>query len=311
MYLSYETLQEIDIPFYFDTRFPANSTYKSFLNTRATRSIFPEIETSNPSTILGPEDIINIMARLFMIAAVLAAPVVSTAVLPRIVGGAKAAEKQFPSIFSLSIDGTHQCGATLLDSKNVLTAAHCVASSKGVFRVRGGTTTWKKGGIEVKVKAVVPHPQWDSQTIRNDIALLHLETPILESGSIKYVKLVSAGHDPAPSSRGTVAGWGLMSSQAKNNSEDLNFVTVPVVSRTRCQQIYTGRSTITEDMFCAGENNKDACRQDSGGPIHDTRTNEQIGIVSFGEGCGDKGYPGVYTRIGSYMDWIMSNLTPT
>ncbi|KAI1926156.1 hypothetical protein LOZ58_000941 [Ophidiomyces ophidiicola] len=252
------------------------------------------------------------MARLFMIAAVLAAPAVSTAVLPRIVGGAKAAEKQFPSIFSLSIGGTHQCGATLLDSKNVLTAAHCVVgNSNAVFRVRGGTTTWKKGGIEVKVKTVVPYPGWDPQTIAHDIALLHLDTAILESDSIKYVKLVSAGHDPAPGSRGTVAGWGLTSSQAKENSEDLNFVTVPIVNRTQCQQIYGGKYTITGEMFCAGENMKDSCRQDSGGPIHDTITNEQMGIVSFGEGCGETGHPGVYTRVGYYKDWIMSNLTPT
>ena len=54
---------------------------------------------------------------------------------------------------------------------------------------------------------------------------------------------------------------------------------------------------ITPRMFCAGSEGKDSCQGDSGGPIIHKETLKQVGIVSFGTGCGLQGYPGVYAKV--------------
>ena len=49
---------------------------------------------------------------------------------------------------------------------------------------------------------------------------------------------------------------------------------------------------------------------DSGGPLQLLFNNHwiQIGIVSFGNKCADPGYPGVYTRVTEFLEWIYLNL---
>jgi secreted trypsin-like serine protease len=58
-------------------------------------------------------------------------------------------------------------------------------------------------------------------------------------------------------------------------------------------------------MICAGEENKDSCQGDSGGPMMHGQTH--VGIVSWGYGCAERGYPGVYTQTSYFVDWINKN----
>jgi len=70
------------------------------------------------------------------------------------------------------------------------------------------------------------------------------------------------------------------------------------------------------NMFCAGEpqGGKDSCQGDSGGPVtyYDSTTNSfiEVGLVSWGNGCAEAGYPGVYSRISSYINWISTLVPP-
>lgn len=60
-------------------------------------------------------------------------------------------------------------------------------------------------------------------------------------------------------------------------------------------------------MLCAGianEGGKDACQGDSGGPLINTLTGEQVGVVSWGNGCAEAAYPGIYSNVASGLDWI-------
>jgi len=85
---------------------------------------------------------------------------------------------------------------------------------------------------------------------------------------------------------------------------------VPVVARTTCRSQYSTIGLgVTDQMFCAGitAGGKDSCQGDSGGPII-TASKQLVGIVSWGEGCAQPNFPGVYSRIGALTSFISANL---
>ncbi|KAI1908197.1 hypothetical protein LOZ61_005666 [Ophidiomyces ophidiicola] len=92
---------------------------------------------------------------------------------------------------------------------------------------------------------------------------------------------------------------------------NLRRVTVPIVKRSVCNENYQKRNaSVVEQMICAGEEGKDACAGDSGSSLYDEITKELIGIVSWGYECALAGFPGVYTRVGYFVDWIKKNNKP-
>ncbi|CAM1504991.1 Fc.00g106280.m01.CDS01 [Cosmosporella sp. VM-42] len=260
------------------------------------------------------------MAPILSFALALAMPAVSMAAalaMPaelstrgsQIVGGTTAAAGEFPYIVSLSHSGSHFCGGVLLNANTVLTAGHCsVDYSASSVKVRAGSLTWASGGTQVGVSKIVVHPSYNADTVDNDIALWHLSTPIATSSTIGYATLPAQGSDPAASATVTVAGWGLLTENGSTLPSTLRKVSVPVVSRATCRAEY-GTSAITNNMFCAGlaAGGKDSCSGDSGGPIIDASTGVLVGTVSWGYGCAEAGYAGVYSRIGNYVTYINTN----
>lgn len=94
-------------------------------------------------------------------------------------------------------------------------------------------------------------------------------------------------------------------------SEELRKVDVPIVSREECAVQYEDHvSDVTDNMICAGykKGGKDACVGDSGGPQVDS-TGVLVGLVSWGNMCALPGYPGVYTRVGNYIEWIAETIS--
>lgn len=112
---------------------------------------------------------------------------------------------------------------------------------------------------------------------------------------------------------GTATGWGTLKEDGKPSCI-LQEVEVPVLSNEVCstQTNYTA-SMITDNMLCAGYlgvGEKDSCQGDSGGPLiaeREDKRYELIGVVSWGNGCARPYYPGVYTRVTRYLDWIREN----
>ncbi|WP_406510041.1 trypsin-like serine protease [Streptomyces sp. NBC_00212] len=116
-------------------------------------------------------------------------------------------------------------------------------------------------------------------------------------------------------SPGTVlstAGWGA-TSQGGSLPAALRRVDVPVADRGTCRTAYGASEEVTEHMLCAGlpQGGKDFSARDEGGPAV---THNLLGLPvlralpSWHRGCAQAGYPGVYTRIGSYVPWITTHL---
>lgn len=153
------------------------------------------------------------------------------------------------------------------------------------------------------------HPNYNSRTVDNDIALLRLQTPAPFSTYILPVCLPGrAMAERVLHLNGTVTvvtGWGR--DDTGNYSSALNVIKVPVVSHSICsQQMYP--HILSDNVLCAGILGKsiDACDGDSGGPMVTLYHNTWflIGLVSWGEGCGFQDKLGIYTKVSNYNEWI-------
>uniref|UniRef100_A0A8H7N5B8 Peptidase S1 domain-containing protein n=1 Tax=Bionectria ochroleuca TaxID=29856 RepID=A0A8H7N5B8_BIOOC len=227
-----------------------------------------------------------------------------------IVGGTEASTGEFPYIVSLSEGGSHFCGGVLINANTVATAGHCsYGTSASSVRVRAGSNSRSSGGTQVSVSSILIHSGFDYDTLDNDISLWRLSTAISEGTNIKYATLPTQGSDPADGTILTVAGWGTTSSGGSSLPTNLRKVSVPVIQRSECSSDYSSLGyDVTSNMFCAAEDagGKDSCQGDSGGPIVNSAAVLQ-GLVSWGVGCAQAAYPGVYTRVGNYVSWINSN----
>lgn len=138
------------------------------------------------------------------------------------------------------------------------------------------------------------------------MAIWKLSTPVAAGGNIAYASLPAANSDPATGTSLTVAGWGALRENGAGSTA-LQKVSVPVVSRASCRASY-GTSAITNNMFCAGfpAGGKDSCQGDSGGPIVNS-SKQLLGLVSFGFGCAQPNWPGVYARVSTLLSFINQN----
>jgi secreted trypsin-like serine protease len=221
----------------------------------------------------------------------------------RIVGGVPSSGRPFMAALLYEKDGKlfQYCDASVIGDRWLLTAAHCEVKV-GEWAIINRSDLQAAGGIKVRVEQVYPHQQYNATTHDNDIALLNVSGSI--SSIIPRVALAAA---PPPGVEVLVAGWGLTSENGKQ-SLLLREVKVPIVTGTQCKAKY---ADLTDNMICAGEAGKDSCQGDSGGPLFlDTGNGiQQFGIVSYGVGCGRDGWPGVYSKVDLYRNWIATTMS--
>ncbi|XP_060525227.1 trypsin-1-like [Cylas formicarius] len=230
----------------------------------------------------------------------------------RIVGGRPTGVNVYPWVARIVYDGHFHCGASLVSESFVLTAAHCVRRLKrSKIRVILGdhdqSTTDDVPAKMRAVAAVIRHRNFDSDTYNHDIALLKLRKPVEFSKNIRPVCLPTVT-DPA-GIMGTVVGWG-RTTEGGMLPNIVQEVEVPILSLAQCRAMKYRASRITSYMLCAGKGSMDSCQGDSGGPllVHTGDKYEVVGIVSWGVGCGRPGYPGVYTRVWKYNNWLKLNI---
>ncbi|XP_023020682.2 trypsin-1 [Leptinotarsa decemlineata] len=230
----------------------------------------------------------------------------------RIVGGRPTGINRYPWIARIVYDGHYHCGASLLTKEYVLTAAHCVRRlKKSKIRVVLGdhdvSTTAEIPAMMRAVTSVIRHRNFDQDTYNHDIALLKLRKPVEFTKQIRPICLPKT-LDPSGRT-GTVVGWG-RTAEGGMLPTIVQEVQVPILTLSQCRAMKYRASRITTYMLCAGKGLQDSCQGDSGGPllVHSGDKYEIVGIVSWGVGCGRPGYPGVYTRVSKYINWLKYNL---
>ncbi len=253
------------------------------------------------------------------------APVVTASerVTTRIIGGDEAEENAWPSLVALvrtnnqSLFLRQFCAANLLTPNWVVTAAHCLYDSFGLrlstssIRVAVGFTDLATDDnvTEIDVTNIITHPDYQvgNPSAQHDLALLRLAHPAEQP----VMQMYQGNINENVGESAVVAGWGSVDFSNPNQPlfpTRLNEVSVPVVSPEICNSPASYNGLLGEGQVCAGlpQGGKDSCVGDSGGPlmVQQDGVYRQIGLVSYGRGCAEPGFYGVYTRLAFYETWI-------
>ena len=207
-------------------------------------------------------------------------------VSPMVVGGSVAGASDNPfqvALLTKNVSNNYNaqfCGGTLVKANVVVTAAHCSDFvTAGQVQVLTGTRNLDGTGTRRNVTRIAIHPSWNPNNYDYDVAVWVLSS---SATGIPLASLASA--DPATGTNLLVTGWGALS-EGGSFPTSLRKATVPLVSRTNCNDSNSYNGQITTRMLCAGFDGGgvDSCQGDSGGPL--ARSSVLTGIVSWGDGC--------------------------
>ncbi|CAL9697990.1 unnamed protein product [Knipowitschia caucasica] len=235
----------------------------------------------------------------------------------KIVGGSDAGTGSWPWQVSLQMERYgHVCGATLVGSRWLISAAHCFQDSDVIKY--SDTRAWRafmgmrvmtsgiSGAANRQIRQILIHPKYDQFTSDYDIALLELSIPIFFNDLVQPVCIPAPSHSFTTGTSCYVTGWGVLMEDGELASR-LQEASVKIINRKACNKLYD--EAVTPRMLCAGnlQGGVDACQGDSGGPLVCLERGRRwflAGIVSWGEGCARQNRPGVYTQVVKFTDWI-------
>ncbi|XP_066157604.1 phenoloxidase-activating factor 3-like isoform X1 [Euwallacea fornicatus] len=260
----------------------------------------------------------------------------------RIINGEDAFLNEFPWMvllqYSIGNSLRFLCGGTIINKNYILTAGHCIADlgRKRLVRVRVGeydlrsdidcevvnnTRKCNPPVQDVRVEEAVIHPQYGEGLMGNDIGLIRVSTINFNAANAFPVCLPLRDERKKDYNAGFITGWGVTNTITGATANILQKVRLPVADFNTCARTYleTRRIQLTQKQVCMGGiSGKDSCKGDSGGPMVVPTLNDnydaiyvQQGIVSFGPNfCANEQFPGVYTSVPYYMDWILDTIRP-
>ncbi|KAJ3664541.1 hypothetical protein Zmor_000099 [Zophobas morio] len=224
----------------------------------------------------------------------------------RIIGGSPADIHYFPYQVSIQNNKGHQCGGSIIHKSFILTAAHCLEGEPvKSLKIRAGSHFSNKGGTIRHVCGATSHQNYTGKGYYDyDIAVLKLCNPLIFGDTILPIALPEFNEPIDVSTPATVTGWGTTTQESSVFSPRLQKISLVVHDQNTCRKKYKGLAEITPRMFCAGCQKAvcDSCYGDSGGALF--AKGKQVGIVSWGYGCAEKNYPGVYSRVAKFRKWV-------
>lgn len=247
-------------------------------------------------------------------------------------GGQATDLHQLPWTVRLAINprlkGLHSpeyCGGTIISSRYVLTAAHCLyntfkdISQLEVFLAEYDTDTYPEDcimsngkkeciyNIVKKVEHVIIHKDYNDTYLQNDVALLRLSSDIPYTDFIRPICLPTKDVEDLKGENIIIAGWGLNGKKETNVKQAAN---VNYVSNYKCKEQYSYKD---DSMFCSiGDHGEDICHGDSGGPLMVLSKHKYFlsGIVSGKRGdheCGAS-VSSLFNNVFYHKEWIIKHV---
>ncbi|KAG8283303.1 serine-type endopeptidase activity protein [Homalodisca vitripennis] len=250
----------------------------------------------------------------------------------RVVNGQPAALGSWPWMVALGYRSPRKpldwlCGGSLISDRYVVTAAHCITNigSRTMYVARLGDLNLddkvadRASPIDVPVERAIAHENYNAALHTVDIGLVKLKNRVQYSNLIRPICLPAAdtfgsdlyGYSPF------VVGWGATAYRGPTATH-LQEAQIDITDLDTCSNAYRSikGATIDDRVICAlSPGGQDACQGDSGGPlILPKRINDKInfyllGVVSYGYKCAEPGYPGIYSKVALYVDWIKKNMS--
>jgi len=250
----------------------------------------------------------------------------------RIVGGSEVSPKySLPYQVYIWVDG-YGCGATIINRRYVLTAAHCLYDDNDQLLDQNNTwviagehnkcdSPWhlrkpgwwpNEGGQVFGVERFIRHKEYDSDKKSNDIAILKLNTDIKFGDHVKPACLPTDPDDDFDGMTATVSGWGTTAMRYAEEEPNgktsckLKRTSLTILGKKSLWCLWSSKNDATTRM-CAFKEGTDTCQGDSGGPLVVVKDRKYVlvGVTSYGRGCADpRNFPGIYARVTNYLEWI-------
>ena len=252
-----------------------------------------------------------------------------------VVGGVDVDIENYPWQVSLtsSPSGGGFCGGSIIANSWVLTAAHCVngENPSNLYIRCGDSNSFASGGTSYSVNQIIVHPSYNNPlSMAYDFALVEINEEFSFNEAVKRIELISeleiSAGAQSPGVMATITGWGTTSSGGSLASV-LQMTEAPIISNAvACGSSVDENgnsgdypcSSLHQSMICAGDlinGGEDACQGDSGGPLAVRSPIDSrwllIGVTSWGYGCANVNYPGIWSRVSSVLGWIDNNASIT